>query len=306
MTTKRFTGQYHESSIPGGEGLYYYNARWYDAKLGRFVSADSIVPDAGNPQSFNRYSYVYNNPLRYTDPTGHCIFGLDTLVCVAVVLAGAALFLQGDDTNHQPTQEEINSQRLGGALLFGGAAALAMGGGVVEAGAAACADGDCTNELRGLAPVKEAISSAAEDGMQIYMRGRPNVPRWIERMLPAKAESEKTLEFGRFKAEFPGGIRITNRWRPVYSDVDLAYIMQDGKVVTDKVVIQRVVDSINRAYGSNVIQHHDHFNGMREGASGATMTKFLKGSFYVFDQSGYLGTVQAIPSITQKFLEMLR
>ncbi|MBX3000487.1 MAG: hypothetical protein KF893_18350, partial [Caldilineaceae bacterium] len=71
LTTKRFTGQYHESSIPGGEGLYYYGARWYDARLGRFTSADSIVPGAGNPQAFNRYSYVFNNPLRFTDPTGH-------------------------------------------------------------------------------------------------------------------------------------------------------------------------------------------------------------------------------------------
>jgi hypothetical protein len=45
--------------------------RWYDAQLGRWISADSIVPDYANPQSFNRYSYVYNNPLKYVDPTGH-------------------------------------------------------------------------------------------------------------------------------------------------------------------------------------------------------------------------------------------
>ena len=71
LTTKRFTGQYHESSLPGGEGLSYYNARWYDAKLGRFLSADTLVPRPHNPQAFNRYSYVLNNPLRYVDPTGH-------------------------------------------------------------------------------------------------------------------------------------------------------------------------------------------------------------------------------------------
>ena len=71
LTTKRFTGQYHESSLPGGEGLSYYNARWYDPKLGRFLSADTIVPGPANPQAFNRYSYVFNNPLRFTDPTGH-------------------------------------------------------------------------------------------------------------------------------------------------------------------------------------------------------------------------------------------
>jgi RHS repeat-associated protein len=61
--------------LPGGEGLSYYNARWYDAKLGRFLSADSLVPGPGNPQAFNRYAYVFNNPLRYTGPSGHCPSG---------------------------------------------------------------------------------------------------------------------------------------------------------------------------------------------------------------------------------------
>ncbi len=71
LTAKRFTGQYHEATLPGGEGLSYYGARWYDAQLGRFTSADSVVPDGTNPQDFNRYSYVRNNPLGYTDPSGH-------------------------------------------------------------------------------------------------------------------------------------------------------------------------------------------------------------------------------------------
>jgi hypothetical protein len=35
------------------------------------VSADSIVPGAGNPQALNRYAYVFNNPLKYVDPSGH-------------------------------------------------------------------------------------------------------------------------------------------------------------------------------------------------------------------------------------------
>jgi len=48
LTTKRYTGQYHEAELPGGEGLYFYNARWYDAQLGRFTQADTIVPDPGN------------------------------------------------------------------------------------------------------------------------------------------------------------------------------------------------------------------------------------------------------------------
>ncbi|MBA3531833.1 MAG: hypothetical protein H0T73_07940, partial [Ardenticatenales bacterium] len=38
---------------------------------GKFIQADTIVPNAGNPQSFNRYAYTLNNPIKYTDPTGH-------------------------------------------------------------------------------------------------------------------------------------------------------------------------------------------------------------------------------------------
>jgi len=48
----------------------YYGARYYDWVLGRFISADTIVPSATNPQALNRYSYVLNNPLKYTDPSG--------------------------------------------------------------------------------------------------------------------------------------------------------------------------------------------------------------------------------------------
>jgi RHS repeat-associated protein len=54
-------------------GLMDYKARFYDPYITHFSQPDSIVPDLYNPQSLNRYSYVNNNPLRYTDPTGYCI-----------------------------------------------------------------------------------------------------------------------------------------------------------------------------------------------------------------------------------------
>jgi hypothetical protein len=48
-------------------------ARFYVPAVGRFASADIIVPNPKDPQAFNRYSYVLNSPLVYTDPSGHCI-----------------------------------------------------------------------------------------------------------------------------------------------------------------------------------------------------------------------------------------
>jgi RHS repeat-associated protein len=130
-TTLDYTGQKKDDT-----GLLFYNARYYDPVIARFVSADTIVPgtSAGsggaaatvgsgsttpltvdfheaqflsqlngvnaqrmaqgfwfelggeqkqkaeaphgpvNPQALNRYSYVLNNPLRYTDPTGHTVY----------------------------------------------------------------------------------------------------------------------------------------------------------------------------------------------------------------------------------------
>ncbi len=65
-TTRGFTG--HEMIDP--VGLVHMNGRVYDPEIGRFLSADPFVQETGNLQSWNRYSYVLNNPLSFTDPSG--------------------------------------------------------------------------------------------------------------------------------------------------------------------------------------------------------------------------------------------
>jgi RHS repeat-associated protein len=84
-TDRRYTGQAQEESL----GLYFYNARWYDSTLGRFLSADTLVPSPGNPQSLNRYSYGYNNPVKYIDSTGH--FPILPLVILAGIGIGIVM-----------------------------------------------------------------------------------------------------------------------------------------------------------------------------------------------------------------------
>jgi RHS repeat-associated protein len=52
-------------------GLMDYRARFYSPYLNRFLQPDTLIPDAQNPQAWNRFSYVRNNPILYNDPTGH-------------------------------------------------------------------------------------------------------------------------------------------------------------------------------------------------------------------------------------------
>jgi RHS repeat-associated protein len=68
MTDFGFTGQRNDSF-----GLMDYKARYYDPFLGRFISADTVVPELGNPQNFNRFAYVLGNPVKYVDPDGRTV-----------------------------------------------------------------------------------------------------------------------------------------------------------------------------------------------------------------------------------------
>jgi RHS repeat-associated protein len=76
-----YTGQQLDNT-----GIYYYGARYYDPELRRFISPDPIM-DPYNPQNLNRYSYVLNNPYRYTDPTGMFVCGG---LCVGAVALAAS------------------------------------------------------------------------------------------------------------------------------------------------------------------------------------------------------------------------
>jgi RHS repeat-associated protein len=74
ISREGYTG--HDAMGGVSMGLNHMNGRVQDAITGRFLSPDPTLSDPTNTQSFNRYSYVNNNPLTYTDPTG-----FDTKLC---------------------------------------------------------------------------------------------------------------------------------------------------------------------------------------------------------------------------------
>mgnify|MGYP006151714621 CR=1 FL=1 len=51
--------------------VIHMGGRTYNPVLGRFMQADPFIQQASNLQSFNRYAYVFNNPMSYTDPSGY-------------------------------------------------------------------------------------------------------------------------------------------------------------------------------------------------------------------------------------------
>ncbi|HTF84227.1 MAG TPA: RHS repeat-associated core domain-containing protein [Cellvibrio sp.] len=70
-----FTGHEHLDPV----GLIHMNGRVYDPELGRFLSPDPVVQAPYNTQNYNRYSYVWNNPLSLVDPSGYYCRGPDSL-----------------------------------------------------------------------------------------------------------------------------------------------------------------------------------------------------------------------------------
>ena len=69
QTTRGFTRHEHDDEV----GLVNMNAREFDPLLGRFITPDTIIQCPYSSQGMNRYTYVNNNPLSFTDPSGHSL-----------------------------------------------------------------------------------------------------------------------------------------------------------------------------------------------------------------------------------------
>ncbi|WP_052188211.1 FG-GAP-like repeat-containing protein [Cellulophaga sp. Hel_I_12] len=85
-----YTGHEHLQGV----GLVHMNGRLYDPVIHRFLMPDNYVQDPYNTQNYNRYSYVMNNPLSYTDPSGE--FFLEAIAVWKIIgLIGSALIVGG-------------------------------------------------------------------------------------------------------------------------------------------------------------------------------------------------------------------
>jgi RHS repeat-associated protein len=220
-TQYQYTGQYREPSL----GIDFFNARWYDPALGRFLSADTDVPESqGSGLGFDRYAFVANNPMKYVDMSGHCwgiasfirgIPGYDT-TCNNLDMALSIV---------QHPKASLKEKALAGgyialeagshaALVVGTAslACVAAGPGCVAAvegalgiGAGACADGNCTNKIELSARLGQNIwqMNSFDRGWAIenaigrgpLLQNLPGFPT-IDRFVNGIATSIKSIDLG--------------------------------------------------------------------------------------------------------------
>ena|GEM_PF-2603345 len=124
------------------------------------------MPEPGNPQALNRYSYVANSPLKYVDTSGHCwgfASGLRGTLLYGATCNNIDMALTIIQSPNASAEQKllaggyIAAEGVAHAGLAAGVAGLACGAvgpacvkpveAVLGIGAAACADGDCTNEI---------------------------------------------------------------------------------------------------------------------------------------------------------------
>jgi len=204
----------------------FYNARYYDpvpsaalrARLGRFISADTLVPNPGNPQALNRYAYVTNNPLKYTDPSGHW---LETVWDIANIAWDI----------HEIRQDPGNLWNWGALVVDVGAALLpvvpAGAGMVVHGGKAAKAAVEVAShadEAADALRAMENLSKAVVSLDRFRSVGRESIPRVLE------AFGDTVRLMGEVPEAFAGR-RVTTLGRTW--DIEAAKELGDFRVLDD-------------------------------------------------------------------------
>ncbi|MDR1738405.1 MAG: hypothetical protein LBR66_06285, partial [Candidatus Symbiothrix sp.] len=129
LTDRGYTGHEHLPVL----GLINMNGRIYDPTFARFLSPDPFVQAPNFSQSFNRYSYCLNNPLRYTDPDGENPIIAAIIIGAAAGAGGYTGYKIADAKGYDFSNWQTYGYILGGAVIGGASgylgATIAAGGG---------------------------------------------------------------------------------------------------------------------------------------------------------------------------------
>ena len=156
----RYRGYYYDTE----SGLYYLNSRYYDPVACRFINADSQLNTNEGNTGYNLYSYCGNNPVMYTDPSGHS-FILACIIVGAVIGALAGGHIAAKISKAKTGR--VNGWAVAGGIVGGGVLGGLAGWGT---GAAITAIGAAATGAAGTAaaPIVEKAAEKASTALQTY------------------------------------------------------------------------------------------------------------------------------------------
>jgi len=158
ITRRGFTDHLHLDDVE----LIHMNGRVYDYNLGRFMSVDPFIQSPTNSQSINPYSYIMNNPLAGTDPTGYCAAETGTRIksCVKVDVTDS-------DTGKTLGSTSINSRSGHFASDVSSFAASKLGNGAQITGVSASFSNGSTTDL--MAQSNSTKENVSNGGLSLYL-----------------------------------------------------------------------------------------------------------------------------------------
>jgi RHS repeat-associated protein len=206
FTNKGFTG--HESIQE--VGLIHMNGRVYDAVLARFISADPHIQAGSLSQSYNRYSYVMNNPLKYTDPTGYFFKKLFKKIKKAVKAIGkipnkirkAKLRLENKILRAIAKVPILNAVAQAAACYFGGPAGCAA----YASRSSYAVTGSLNSALK--AGLRAYITSSISNGIKGHYGNSYNIERVFVQSVAGGASS--VIQGGKFGEGFKSSLLISS------------------------------------------------------------------------------------------------
>lgn len=170
ITFYQYNAEYTDSST----GLQYLRARYYDSSQGRFTAKDTYLGNVEYPLSRNLYTYCYNNPLNYADPSGH--IGVLAALAIGVGVGAVVGAVSGGISNaisQHKSSGEFDSKSFWRSVGIGAAAGavggLVGGGAGVATGAIIGAAGGSTTGIAAGAAIGAA--SGISGGMAYRYTG---------------------------------------------------------------------------------------------------------------------------------------